>query len=356
MVWIVEKWEQIIENIELPRPDQKVYIWGAGNTSVLNHQGMLREKLYQELRVVAFVDSKLAGKVINDFPVLHPNVLDKFHAAELFVLISTTNRCVFFEIENMCRKKGISCCSLDSVILKLRNEKFLQAVNLLDPGSRVIYNKLIEYRSSFHEDYRDIFAGESYFGIPEFCYCRPNDIIVDCGAYVGESAERYIWKMNRFTKYTAIEPDIQNYTAMQKRFRRLREEWNFTEEKLVAIHCGVDEVTSMMSLDRRVDGLGSIAISREKIDDMMVQYWALDDLMPDGFSFIKADIESYEYRMLLGTQKNVRKYHPRMAVCIYHSMVDMFSIPLLIHKIEPSYQLAVRHHSYCYEDTILYAY
>lgn len=57
----MERWEQIIETVELPRPDQKVYIWGAGNTSVLNHQGMLRENLYQEFHVYAYLDANKAG-------------------------------------------------------------------------------------------------------------------------------------------------------------------------------------------------------------------------------------------------------------------------------------------------------
>lgn len=57
----------------------------------------------------------------------------------------------------------------------------------------------------------------------------------------------------------------------------------------------------MMNLERRVNGLGSIAGEVEKFDDTTVQFWALDDLMPKGFSFLKADIESYEYRMLQGT-------------------------------------------------------
>jgi hypothetical protein len=60
--------------------------------------------------------------------------------------------------------------------------------------------------------------------------------------------------------------------------------------------------------------------------------------------------------MLCGAQKTIQKYKPRMAICIYHNMVDMFSVPLLIHDILPTYRLAVRHHSYGYEDTVLYAY
>ena len=352
----MEDWERIISNIGLPGTEQKVYIWGAGNTSVLNHQGMIRENLYQELRVSAFIDSKLAGTNVNGFPVFHPKILDEKQPSEQFVLISTTNYRVYCEIEAICRLKGIPCCQLDAAVLKLRKEKFLQTANLLDTESRIIYNKLLEYRASCRDEYGSLFAGESYFGIHAFCRCSPNDIIVDCGAYVGDSAEQYIWKMNQFKQYTAIEPDIDNFTAMQRRFKRLREEWNLSEEKLTAIHCGVDESTGLKNLERRVDGLGSIAGGGKKNDDTVVQFWALDDLMPNGFSCLKADIESYEYRMILGAQKSIIKYHPRIAICIYHSMVDMFSIPQLIHKIEPSYHFAVRHHSYCYEETILYAY
>ena len=93
-------WEQIVENIELPEHNQKVYIWGAGNTSVLNHQGMVRENLYQELQVVAFIDSNLAGTIRNGLPVFHPKVLGEKKPYEQFVLISTTNDYVFLKLLN----------------------------------------------------------------------------------------------------------------------------------------------------------------------------------------------------------------------------------------------------------------
>ena len=317
---------------------------------------MVRENLYQELQVVAFIDSNLAGTIRNGLPVFHPKVLGEKKPYEQFVLISTTNDYVFLEIEAICKEKGVQCCRLDMAILKLRKEKFLQAANLFDSESQLIYNKILEYRVFCQDKFAKLFTDNVYFGIPAFCRSNPNDIIIDCGAYVGDSAEQYIWKMNQFKQYIAIEPDIENFRAMQKRFKRLRDEWNFSEEKLTAIHCGVDEITSVMNLERRVNGLGSV-VGRERMGDGgKVQFWALDDLLQEGFSFLKADIESYEYRLLKGGQKHIKKYHPRMAICIYHSMIDMYSIPLFIHEIDPSYRLAVRHHSYCYEETVLYAY
>lgn len=352
----MEKWEQILENLRLPQPNQKVFIWGAGNTSVLNHQGMLRENLYKELRVTAFLDSKLAGTQFRGFPVFHPDVLRSEDADGVFILISTTNDRVYCEIQKECRKLGIQNCLMDSALVKLRKEEFKASTKLFDAYSRDIYNTLLEYRINCCGEYEKLCAGESYFGIPHFCRADGGDVIVDCGAYVGDSAERYLWRMDKFKKYIALEPDYNNFSAMTKRFARLRAEWNIPEEKLVAIYGGTDEVTGKKNMESRVAGLGSVAADRLDTLDDGVMFWALDDLFPEGFTFLKADVESYEYRMLRGAQKTIQKYKPRMAICIYHNPIDMFSIPKFIHSIEPSYNLVLRHHSIGFAETVLYAF
>ena len=350
----MERWEQIIETVELPRPDQKVYIWGAGNTSVLNHQGMLRENLYPEFHVYAYLDANKAGTFLFDKPVYSPEILNTENPLNVFVLISTTNRKVFQEIKNDCIARGISCCLMDAAILKIRRSEFISTSELLDECSQRIYFELLANRATATEP-DALYAGESYFGIPEFCRANPHDVIVDCGAYVGDSAERYIWRMEQFKRYVAIEPDLGNYRALQKRFARLKNEWNFPDGKLQILYGGADECSSVMGVETRVDGLGSIA-KQPSDESSPVQFWAIDDLMIEGFTFLKADIESYEYRMLCGAKTSISSYHPRMAICIYHNMIDMFSIPQLIHQIDPTYRLAIRHHSYGYEETVLYAY
>ena len=57
----------------------------------------------------------------------------------------------------------------------------------------------------------------------------------------------------------------------------------------------------------------------------------------------------------LGLENNlIKKYKPKLAVCIYHNAVDFYSIPLLIHSFVPEYKFAVRHHSYELDETVLY--
>lgn len=72
---------------------------------------------------------------------------------------------------------------------------------------------------------------------------------------------------------------------------------------------------------------------------------AIDDVLPEGCTFIKADIESYEYKMLLGAAQTIKKFKPRLAVCIYHNAVDFYYIPLLVKELCPDYKLMIRHHS-----------
>ena len=80
----MERWEEIFSKIEMPTLEHHVFIWGAGNTSVLNHQGMLRENLYEELRVEAFLDLKLSGTVFNGIPVFSPDIVDELSPKRSF--------------------------------------------------------------------------------------------------------------------------------------------------------------------------------------------------------------------------------------------------------------------------------
>lgn len=44
-----------------------------------------------------------------------------------------------------------------------------------------------------------------------------------------------------------------------------------------------------------------------------------------------------------------------LAICVYHSAIDLYSVPLLVKEIVPDYKLAVRHHADDLSGTVLYA-
>lgn len=72
-------------------------------------------------------------------------------------------------------------------------------------------------------------------------------------------------------------------------------------------------------------------------------------------TYIKMDVEGAELKSLMGAEGVIRRSHPRLAVSIYHSDADMIDIIEYIKKQFPFYQLYVRHYTYFYADTVLYA-
>ena len=71
--------------------------------------------------------------------------------------------------------------------------------------------------------------------------------------------------------------------------------------------------------------------------------------------FIKADIEGAEMNLLHGAKKIIQKYKPKLAISIYHTIMDFFEIPLYIKSLVPEYKMAIRHYSNNTTETVLYA-
>ena len=67
------------------------------------------------------------------------------------------------------------------------------------------------------------------------------------------------------------------------------------------------------------------------------------------------DIEGAEYKALLGAEKTIKKYKPKLAICIYHKPEDVWEIPWLIHQFNPNYKFYLRHYSLTSPETVLYA-
>ena len=73
-------------------------------------------------------------------------------------------------------------------------------------------------------------------------------------------------------------------------------------------------------------------------------------------SLLKMDIEGAEQNALEGAKKIIQQQTPKLAICIYHSLEDLWEIPLQIKRMVPEYKIGVRHHTIDMGDTVCYAY
>ena len=67
------------------------------------------------------------------------------------------------------------------------------------------------------------------------------------------------------------------------------------------------------------------------------------------------DIEGAEIEALKGAEKTIKKYRPKLAICIYHEPDHLYRIPLIIKEMVPEYRIYIRHHSDTASETVCYA-
>jgi len=72
-------------------------------------------------------------------------------------------------------------------------------------------------------------------------------------------------------------------------------------------------------------------------------------------TWIKADVEGSEIALLQGLQDTIRRYRPRLSICVYHNSYDLWEIPKYIKLLVPEYCLFLRHHSHVCTETVLHA-
>lgn len=341
---------------------KKIIIYGMGNTAQLCQEGFKRLSV-EGFHVSAYCDSnpeKLKMKEFCGRPVVSLESLAG--EKDICVLICTPVPEFVVEISNRLEEYGFSHYLLDEVILKQHADEVLQCYDLLaDEESRIVYADIIlSHIYGRNPMPENCMYGCAYFALNQFKARNRPEIFVDCGSYVGETIEQYIWSRDGvFDKIIAFEPDTANYAAMTKRVERLKAEWNFKENSVELYPYGVaDKNKELIFRSHAADnGLGSKFIempSSEKDDGECSRVVSLDEEIQIKYTFLKADIESYEYKMLLGAKEGIQKNKPLLAICIYHNAVDLYSIPLLIKSMVKDYKLAVRQHSNTLLETVLY--
>ena len=101
-------------------------------------------------------------------------------------------------------------------------------------------------------------------------------------------------------------------------------------------------------------GRGS-ASSVSATGDVAIRVESLDNLVPDA-TFIKLDLEGWELPALKGARKSLINNKPKLAIGAYHSPLDFLEISDWVIKTNPSYQLALRHYTESWTESVLYCY
>lgn len=217
-------------------------------------------------------------------------------------------------------------------------------------SQKVVYYKILALFLSPNQlntfDYNDIYTDRQY--IPQdIIEIGSNDIIVDCGAYTGDTLEFFILNNIKFERYYCYEMDTDNFHKLCSTITLLE-----LENSAIAFNLGVGDKSDRVNY---YQNQYSSAITKK--GEKYAEIVSLDENLKDvGFTYIKMDIEGAELKALEGAKEHILRDTPKCAICIYHKFSDLWEIPLWIKNIVPEYKIAIRQHSKSYNDTLCYAY
>ena len=223
-------------------------------------------------------------------------------------------------------------CAYDLLADDLSREVFLDTVRFKLSGK-------MEYLRHSESDKDEVFHN----------LLRPTveEHFSDLGAYNGDTIRELLhYTDGKFASVIALEPD-------RRSFRKL-DEWasaNITGDVTLVQAGAWNEDTVKCFTDQagrqsRVAGQGK-----------ETQMRALDSVLSGrACTYLKMDVEGAEREAIAGAENTIRQYAPKLNIAAYHRSEDFFQLLLLIHALQPSYRLYLRHHPYVPAwDTNLYA-
>ena len=124
------------------------------------------------------------------------------------------------------------------------------------------------------------------------------------------------------------------------------------ETNIVFRNVGVGDKHQFMFFSQ--SGLSSSSFVENDSSAQKVEIVAIDEDIIDKVTFIKMDIEGFEFKALQGVKNHIINDRPCLAICLYHKPEDMWQIPLYINDLVDSYDFYIRHYTLYHGETVLY--
>lgn len=187
--------------------------------------------------------------------------------------------------------------------------------------------------------------GDQYFP-PDLLTLTADESFVDAGAFTGDTVTDFVNRTaGRFEAVHCFELDAANFRGLQTTVAPLAgaERIFLHAEGLWDQPC---EISYSTEESRSTIGEGDAHGHVVRLDDA---------LAGARVTLLKMDIEGAEPQALAGARATILIHRPRLAVCVYHHIKDLWEIPIFIKSLVPEYRIYLRHHTTLDYETVCYA-
>jgi FkbM family methyltransferase len=243
-------------------------------------------------------------------------------------------------------------CSIDrpGIVLE-ESDAVLRARDLwADEQSQREYDHLIGWQLLREPGDQGVLPAKEIYFSPDIIQLRDDESFVDCGAFDGDSIRAFLRQTGgRFARIDAVEPDPSNQTKLETWRARLAPE----SRDRVHIHrvAASDRRATLMFMadagpGSALSAAGTIEVATAPLTEVLA------GVAP---TFIKVDVEGAEAELLRGARGLIAEHAPTLAICLYHRISDMWSIPLLLQRMRPDYRFFLRRYAEDCWETVCYA-
>lgn len=338
--------------------DKSLYLYGAGNRGKVALDNIM--SVGMDYLVKGFVDdaprtSSIMGKSVYSFT----NLSDKDIKTAYF--LPTTNSVK--KMVNRLGRLGIPAEHVlfipELMITNIHNEKIdytkVEVVkSFLNDGdtlSGFIYNTILDIYKSGNIGVLSQTMGEcQYFPIDTMSDHVPgftlgqDECFIDCGAYDGDTIK--VFKDltgDRFDKIYAFEADKGNYQKLS---------YHYASDSRMKL---IDKAVWSSECELHFSSGNKSTSSINEHGQEIIQAVTLDKAVDDRVTLIKMDIEGAEMEALKGAAELIRRFHPKLAICIYHKLEDMWEIPIYIKSLYDDYHIYIRNYQDRLDEIVCYA-
>lgn len=353
---------QGLENIEVRRLEDiykfsSIVLWGAGfayeDTVVLIGR--------ENITAVFDNNPEKWGRDICGFQIKSPKEDLKNCITEDTAVIISTNGYQYEIAVDLIKNKGIRkkqiFCNSNKIVEKWRYRPEIILGHL--EQIKKVYEKLADQESKtyyinflmacmtrnpfFYKDNpRSI---DSYYYDSEIAKIglHGGEVILDCGAFNGDTARIFRRITNNNCEIYCFEPVLENFNELA--------EW-IEKEKVKGVHAvhvgiGKEKYKDKVYSTEAKTTKGAVGINRFNsicpiINEIQVD--SLDNMLGDKrVDYIKMDIEGAEMDALRGGIRVIKRNHPQMLISAYHKIADMWEVPEIVLGIHPDYHMFLGH-------------
>lgn len=346
--------EEIVETIK--KSESPIYIYGCGDSGTALYDYLNAMKIYIDAFIID--DEFFSCDKYREVPVKKLSEVNN-SGVKINVLIGFANYHIGLDkLKNVKNINNIFCISnpyqylfkqdLDLEFYNKYEAEFDNSYRLLkDNLSKSIMTAYLNTRINRDYEFLMPYSGSKTYFNNDIITLTDNESYVDCGAYNGDSVEKFIKSVNgNYYKIFAIEPDIKNFNELKQ---------NISGENICLVNRGVWCEDAELGFVN--EGQQEFSINRETGETQKnIRVSTLDNIIgEERVTLLKLSVQGAEVEAILGAQKILKKWEPAIAITIFMKPDALIKIPHAIKKINSRYQFYLRCEEPFFARVILYA-